>query len=84
MVTLRTRHDPVEQCRDLRFEQYSDFGLADLLPLACDGGSRDFAIDLAGRNGRPVGTILLNDRGTMTVIELVELARAGSRWPGRP
>jgi hypothetical protein len=71
-------------------EQYSDFGLVNLLPLACDGGSLDFAIDLVGRHGRPAGTILLNGRGTMTeeslrpaaadVIELVELARGGARW----
>jgi hypothetical protein len=51
--------------RDL-CEQYEDAGLADLLPLASDGGSSDFAVDLVGRNGLPVGTILLLDRGTMT------------------
>ncbi|MDB4960955.1 MAG: hypothetical protein JWP01_954 [Myxococcales bacterium] len=66
-------------------EQYSDAGLTDLLPLASDGGSRDFAVDLVGRDGLPMGTIVLLDRGTMTegslqpvaadAIELVELAR---------
>ena len=71
-------------------EQYNDYGLVQLLPLACDGGSRDFAIDIVGKYRAPAGTILLIDRGTMTkeslrpaaadVIELVELARAGSRW----
>ena len=72
-------------------EQYGDFGLADLLPLACDGGSRDFAVDLVGRGGLPAGGIFLLGRGVMTeeslervaanLTELAELARAGHPWP---
>jgi hypothetical protein len=63
-------------------------GLVDLLPLASDGGSRDFAVDVVGRNGSLTGTILLLDRGRMTegslqpvaadVVEFVELARGRS------
>jgi hypothetical protein len=66
-------------------EQYRGAGLMDLLPLASDRGSRDFVVDLVGRDGLPMGTILLLDRCVMTagalqpvavdVIDLVERAR---------
>ena len=78
-------YDP-DEVVDL-LEQYTDHGLGDLLPFAADHESRDFAVDVARRNGLLVGTILLNDRTVLTegdlrpvavdVVELVELARAG-------
>jgi hypothetical protein len=68
-------------------EQYSDRNLVHLLPLACDNGSRDFAMDLGGR-GVPAGRILLLDRSVMTeqslrhvaadILELVERGRSGA------
>jgi hypothetical protein len=75
-------------------EQYADHGLEDLLPIAGDGGGRDFAVSLVGRDGFAVGTVMLNDRSVMTegdlqpvatdVVELVELARSGGLDLDRP
>jgi hypothetical protein len=53
-------------------EQYADEGLRGLIPLASDGGSRDFAVDLLGRHR---DRVMLVDRGDMTEEYLMPVAR---------
>jgi len=56
-------------------EQYAESSLPGLLPIASDGGSRDYAIDVDGTFGLGAGIVFRVDRGTMTQDDLEVISR---------